>query len=208
MKSKQILCFLILLFTLSALISCRIQTKDLKTAGAEVAALMSEMTQQEGYAALYRLPAAYSETLTEVQNGNHQKMQAVYQLTFSPEKILGTGMDDSSFSPAIADYITASAYVSFSSVGNQNESLDAMAVSAAFSASKTFVGETLTEPVIYLYTFTDGFPIAVTFIPGDDGAIRAVGSFIINRKLVTDSAETIEACFKDIGIPDVHVTKK
>lgn len=62
------------------------------------------------------------------------------------------------------------------------------------------------ENPIYLYTYENGNPVAVTFIAGEDGAVSASGTFVICDALTFESAEDVEAFFEEVEV-EVEVTE-
>lgn len=54
--------------------------------------------------------------------------------------------------------------------------------------------------MIYLYTYENAFPVAVTFTVGEDGSVSASGIFVLYEEFTCGSAEEIEAFFSDLGV--------
>ena len=64
-----------------------------------------------------------------------------------------------------------------------------LAASSICTASKTFVCQELTENAIYLYTYGDGVPAAVSFLRGEDGSVSATASFLLDESFPADDPE-------------------
>jgi hypothetical protein len=48
----------------------------------------------------------------------------------------------------------------------------------------------------------------VTFLPGEDGSVRAVGYFITNESFAAGSAEQIADSFASVGFGGITATEK
>lgn len=51
-----------------------------------------------------------------------------------------------------------------------------LAVSSVLTVSSCFVNSSITEPEVYIYTYTDAYPVIVSFVPGKNGAVSAAAS--------------------------------
>ena len=182
--------------------------QTLSEQGTEVIALMSEMVKNENYAALYNLSNVYAETVNRVREGDYATPSAVYELTVSKDHLPGVSVDPSDFSDDLYAYVVSAATVSFASQINQKGGDSSLAVSSMFAASMSFVNETVKEDTLYLYVFENGCPVMVSFLMGEDSSFRATGYFIINDAFQTDSAESIQASCKELGIEGVKVQKQ
>lgn len=191
-------------FLILSLLSCASSDTTLEKGGEEVIALMCEMTASEEYEKMYGLPADYSDAVTKLRAGDYSKIKAVYELDI-PESFLSDGAD---ISGELGEYVTSAVYLSLASRINQKSGVKPLSVAAAYSAQICFVNTSLNENTVYLYVFENGYPIMVTFMPGKDGAVRAVGYFILSEAFEACSAEEIESCLALLGIGGVKAIKK
>lgn len=83
--------------------------------------------------------------------------------------------------------------------------VDNIAAASMCTAGKTFVYENANEDVIYLYTYDNAVPVAVTFSVGEDHAISASGVFVIYDKFTDGSADEIKSFFRDIIVEVTEV---
>ena len=211
MKRKISIGLLIGILIITIFTSCNGTTKSLVECGEEVISLMAEMIDNENYGALYNLPAAYDETISNLRDGNYSKSSAVYELSIPEDELfesIDTTIDKESFSEDLYKHVCSSAYVSFASRINQKSGVEAMSVSSAFSAQKSFVNKEMDANKVYLYVFENGCPVLMTFVSGEEGAFRAVGYFIINDTFVTDDEHSIIESCKTLGISGVTVEKQ
>ena len=203
---------LVLIFSLSACqrtpdtTNSGSKTGNLADDGMKVISLMNEMLNNDEYGLMVLSNySKYVEIINAVRRGNYSQPTAVYELKMDIRMVIGAGRDG--FSEALDRYVDSMANASVASYINSAESIDGVAVSSLFSANVAFVDESVKEDAMYLYVFEDGYPIFVNFTCGEDGAVRASGSFIMNIQLYPDSADNIEQFFADSGFRDCKVKK-
>ena len=80
-----------------------------------------------------------------------------------------------------------------------------LAAASVCTVGKTFVNENADHDVIYLYTYEDAKPVAVTFLVGENKTVSANGVFVMYDEFLYDSIEEIKAFFSDIEIEVVEV---
>ena len=189
----------ILIFVLLTIASCSNAGRTPEECGGAVAALMADMVMCDDYAELFNLPAAYDETIQKLRSGDYSKPSRIYQLTVPEEKLLGLSISDIS-SDSLEDYLRSSACISLASAINQHSGVEALSVSSAYAAQKTFLCPSVDHNCAYLYTFENGVPIVVFLLPSEDDSVRAIGYFLFNDALETDSAAHIEESITKMGI--------
>lgn len=205
-KFFAVLLACVLLMTLFT--SCNGKSKPLTECGEEVISLMAEMLESEDYKSLYNIPSAYDDQVKRLREGDYSKSIAVYELLVSEEELLGKTIDKDGLSKELYEYICSSAYVSFASHINQLSGVEDMAVSAVFTAQKSYSNKDVDTNRIYLYVFENGCPIAVTFVVDGNDSLRAVGHFIMNDKFITEDENSIKESGEVFGINDVTVKKQ
>ena len=188
--------------------SCNGKTKSLTECGEDVISLMAEMLESEDYKSLYNLPAAYDDQVNRLREGNYSKSIAVYELLISEEELLNKTIDKDGLSKELHEYICSSAYVSFASRINQASGVEAMAISAVFTAQKSYANKGIDTNRIYLFVFENGCPIAVTFLVDGEDSLRAVGHFIMNDEFIAEDDNSIKESCEALGINDVTVKKQ
>ena len=143
MKRKLFTVLLACILLLTLLTSCNGKHKSLTECGEDVISLMAEMLESEEYKSLYNLPAAYDEQINMLREGNYSKSIAVYELLISEEELLDKTINKDELSKELYEYICSSADVSFASRINQTSGVEAMAVSAVFTAQKTYANKNI-----------------------------------------------------------------
>ena len=205
MKKRLIItafiCILLMLFT-----SCSggIGDKLLNDQGKQVVSLMAEMVKSDKYKHIYAI-STYDEVIDRLREGDYSTIASVYELSVPITELLGAYIDNA-LSPELSKHVSGVAYSSFASRLNMASGNNALAASSLFAAQTSFFHLVSNDHKIYLYTFQRGYPIAVTFIAGDD-SYRAFGYFIINDEFKTDSEQAISDSCKALGINGVTATR-
>lgn len=194
---------LILMFSLSA---CgnnegNTETKSLYAQGLEIIQLMSEMTQSEECLNIfYTGNGKVLSIVQDISTGDYTTPKAVYAISTTEIESLATvelnNLDN--VSEGLKSYITQKALGSLVTQINSYSGVEILAATSICTVGKTFVNKDTDEDVIYLYTFDNAVPVAVTFIVGEDNAISASGVFIMNDRFTCDSADEIKSFFSDI----------
>lgn len=194
---------LILMFSLSA---CgknegNIETKSLYTQGLEIVQLMSEMARSEECLDLfYTGNDKVKSVIQDISAGDYTTPKAVYAISTTEIESLSTfelnNLDN--VSEGLKSYITQKALGSLMTQINSYGGVEILAATSICTVGKTFVNEDTNEDVIYLYTFDNAVPVAVTFIVGENNAISASGVFIMNERFNYGSADEIKSFFSDI----------
>ena len=208
MKRRLFAVLLACILLMTLLASCNGTSKSLAECGEDVISLMAEMLESEEYKSLYNLPSEYDDQVNMLREGDYSKSIAVYELLISEEELLDNTIDKDGLSKELYEYICSSAYVSFASRINQTSGVDAMAVSAVFTAQKIYANKDIDTNRVYLFVFEDGCPIAVTFVVDGKDLLRAVGHFIMNDKFIAENENSIKESCEALGINDVTVTKQ
>ena len=208
MRRMGFLCLLLVFLMFGTSCGSNIQGRTLRSCGESLIALMADMVKSEAYADLYDFPNAYADTAAKLREGDYQKPSAVYTLQV-PENaaLLGESIPDGLSAP-LDTYLHDAAFLAFSSRINQMQGVDALSASSMYTAQISFVGDEGIERALYLYTFENGYPIAVHFLPGEDGAVRAVGYFLLHEGLDTADADAIEVSLETIGFPGITADKQ
>ena len=163
--------------------------------GLEIVRLMSEMVQSEEYIDLVTGDTGLKAIVQELADGDYSSPKAVYAISFSDETLLAmTGLDASdSMSEDLKSLILQRTLGSLVTQLNGRSGVEHLAVSGLCTASKTFVNENADGNVIYLYTFDNAVPIAVTFTAGENKAVSASGVFVLYDMFPCGSADEIKS---------------
>lgn len=185
------------------------QEKSLYTQGLEVIALMDEMVKNESYIGAYSTSEEIFAITKELAGNDYSCPAAVYALSF-PDEALSSLAELSELENASAE-LNRSLKAKLSSALitqiNARSGVSALAAAAICTSGKTFVNHEADGNVTYLYTYRDAAPVAITFIPGEDFAVSATGSFILSDSFSYGSAEEIRSFFGEAMVDVELITE-
>ena len=205
-KRFLILPILMLTFTL-ALSSCAVRASSLTDRGQRVISLMDEMIKSEEYSKAYVSISGTEDLIEDLRFADRSEPTAVYELSVSLENLLPASVDVDKMSATLADYLRGATYVSFASKLQDKDSYYNIAVSSIYTAQITFSDSSVKDEVVYLYVFEEGYPIIVSFVPGEDGAVRAIGQLLLIDDFATDDEKTVENSCALSGVFGVEAKK-
>lgn len=183
------------------------KTKSLYTQGLEVIQLMHEMTQSEEYIDLCTGSSEIKAIIQNISAGDYTAPKAVYAISATDENLAAMAglhnLDNPSkgLKTCLAERILGALMAQINGMGGA----DNIAAANICVAGKTFVNENANENVIYLYTYDNAVPVAVTFSVGEAHAIDAGGVFVIYDKFTYGSADEIKSFFSDITVEVTEV---
>ena len=177
------------------------ETKSLYTQGLEVIQMMSEMTRTEEYVDILIGDSNIKTVIQDISTGDYSAPKAVYAITVSDENLATMAELDNfgNVSKELKNLMEKRIFSSLISQINSRSGSEKLAAASLCTAGKTFVNENATNNVIYLYTYENANPVAVTFTVGEDGAVSANGVFVLYDEFTCDSADEIKAFFNDIA---------
>lgn len=197
--AKKILSvILILLLTLTACGTADAPEKSLYEQGLEVIVLMDEMIHSEGYVDIYTGSEVIQEIIHTLAKGDYAAPKAVYAISL-PAGGLPTEIPKDA-SDALRNTIQHRMVSAVVTQINAMSGAETLAAASVCTAGKTFVSTELTEDLIYLYTYNNAHPIAVTFTSGEDSTVTASGMFLLHEDFPRDSAEEMEAFLSELSV--------
>lgn len=173
------------------------KTKSLYEQGLEVVSLMSEMTQSEEYIDLFIGNSDLNSVIQNISTGDYTTPKAVYAISVTDENLaaLAELFGVENISEELESYLTDRIFATLMTQINSRSGVENLAAASACTAQKTFVNESADKNVIYLYTYDEAVPVAVTFIVGEDSSVSASGVFVMYDEFACGSADEIESCF-------------
>ncbi|MDE5866049.1 MAG: hypothetical protein K2H31_05560 [Lachnospiraceae bacterium] len=201
--SKTLVCIVVLVLMLS-LSACgnngsNTESKSLYAQGLEIIQTMVEMTRTEGYVDLLTGSNEIKSVIQNIGDGDYTTPKAVYAISATDENFITmfmkmAGLNNlDNVSDELKSYITQKAIGSLMTQVNGMSGVENLAASSVCTVGKTFVNENVNENVIYLYTYDNAAPVAVTFIVGEDHAISASGVFVLYDGFSCGSADEIKS---------------
>ena len=194
------------LMLLVLLCSCGTQSsskKSLREHGMEVISLMEEMVKSDDYGKLF-LSSGDLETIREkLAAGDYASPENVYEISIPSIQEVFSYMGEDEALTALPDslkkYLNTKSASALLNQVNSQQGVAPLAVASVYAAGKTFVAGDQKENIVYLYTFRNGYPIAVSFIAGEDDTMTAYGLFLINESLQNASMEQLDSIFGDLN---------
>lgn len=182
--------------------------KSLYEHGLEIISEMDEKAESKEFIDLYSIKGEDTDMIMSAGKANYATPTEVYKITVSDELIFkfgGKSDNADSLSDTMKKFLKAKANVSLISQINTMEKTTAFAAAAICATEKIFVSDELKENAIYLYTYENATPVAISFTKWDDNAVQAIGYFIFNEKFPTDTEQSIENFFTEI-YPNNYIT--
>ena len=179
--------------------------KSLYDRGLEVIDLMAEMVHSDTYVDKVVGNGRIKELIKSVGEGSYDEPAEVYAVSQDDESfdilMEMAGMDDS-MSEELKSFLTHRGITAIISSANtlDGEGVEPLAAANICTAEKIFADDSISEDIIYIYTFENGYPAAVAFRTGEDNAVAATGTFIISDDFAYGSEDEIEASFEKIGV--------
>lgn len=189
---------------------CEETTKSLYAQGMELVQLMSEMTRSEEYVGLFTGNSEIRSKIEAISTGDFTTPKAVYALSIPSEELAQlVGLDDlNGISEGLQAFLMRRTLTALVTQLNGLDGAETLAAASLCTIEKSFVDESIHDHVIYLYTFDQAVPVAVTFTVGEDQTVCANGMFILHDGFSYSSAEQIQSIFSDISMEITLVSEE
>lgn len=153
--------------------------------GMEIVGSMAEQAKSEEYISFFSGDKSVAEKAAEVGRGDYSEPKSVYKLTISQEDMANVinlfEMEISQELPeSLREDMAERVANAVASLLNSQGGVVTLATSSVIKADACFVCEGITEATFCIFTFQDAYPIMVTYTPGKDGAVYAVGTLLLN----------------------------
>lgn len=210
---KKAFAFVLVLVIILGLAACGAvkevqESKSLYAHGLDVVSMLSEMTRSESFIGIYTANSEIKDIILALGEHPYDTPAAVYAITIPEDVLMGmaelSNLGDAS--EELKSYLTQRVMASLMSQINAMSGVENLAASSVCTVGKTFVSESTTENVIYIYAYEDTAPVAVTFTLGEDHTVSASGTFIFYDGFTYGSAEEIQGVFSDIAVNVTEVT--
>ena len=210
---KKAFVFVLVLVIILGLAACGAvkevqESKSLYAHGLDVVSMLSEMTRSESFIGIYTANSEIKDIILALGEHPYDTPAAVYAITIPEDVLMGmaelSNLGDAS--EELKSYLTQRVMASLMSQINAMSGVENLAASSVCTVGKTFVSESATENVIYIYAYEDTAPVAVTFTLGEDHTVSASGTFIFYDGFTCGSVEEIQGVFSDIAVNVTEVT--
>lgn len=181
---------------------------SLYSAGLEVVEIMSELARSEAYINACTGDGAVKSVIQRFAGGDYSAPKAVYAVSVSDKDLAAmAGVVTFNASEKLKTFIRKRFFGALMTQIDGMSGARALAAASLCVVSKTFVDENAGDDAIYLYTYDDAVPIAVTFTTGDDKSVSAAGVFVVSDRFQCGSADEIKASFKALTNLAAEVTE-
>lgn len=212
MRNKKWMGLLLVLAMTLGLVACGSEAKEedkrdeksqktLYEHGEDIIDLMVEATRNETYMEIYTTSEEMMEILIEIGEGDFEEPDKVLAMTGDADvfaDLLGlNGIEG--LSRNLEKNLNNRMFGAMVNQLNSRAGSMYLAAASISAMGKTFVDEDVDDNVIYFYIYEDATPIAVTFIPGEDGAVSAGGCFIMVEDVNTE-LEDMEEFLEELGM--------
>lgn len=214
MRNKKWICLLLTFIMVLSLVACGKKRaeeevtgqenepqKTLYEHGLDIIDLMVEATRDENYIYIYSASKEIQEILQEIGEGDFEKPDKVFAVTGDAEVLENlVGFEKAEgMSDALKKNLQSRMFSALTNRLNGMAGVESLAAVSVCAMGKTFVDETLENNVMYVYVYENGTPVAVTFIPGEDGAVSAGGCFVM-YELLFEETEELEEIWEGFGV--------
>ena len=175
---------------------------SLEVRGMQIVSMLDEIAKSEDYLSIYSSDPELLEIIDTFAAGDYSSPKTIYRLTLSEESVKSLCGTDvlTSLSPELQTFLEGRVQASILNIANARGGSTALAATSICTAGKTFISDEITADTIYLYTFENAVPVAVSFIVGENHTISASGTFLLTEDLNTDSPESIREFFSEIDL--------
>ena len=199
--------FSVVLFILCAILvfsACeKTEYPTFEEKGMELVDIIEEMINSEEYLEVYGVrDEDVLGLIKDAAEGDYSEAEHIYELKF--DNLADDMVDNYNKLPrSLKDMMKNRAYGAYISSLNSVVGSTPLVAASMTTASSVFATDK-DENTIYIYTFEEGFPIAVTFVVNDEGICSASGTFLFGADNYDfSSAKKLEKSLDD----DVKVEK-
>lgn len=204
-KILSVLAIIVLAVFVLSLAACsdskeHAESKSLYAQGLEVVQMMSEMTRSEEYINIHTGDSAIKTIIQNIGTGEYSSPKAVYAISIADEQLVAMAELSSleNASDELQTFLMQRILGSLMTQINGMSGVENLAASSVCTVGKTFVDENAEGNVIYLYTYDNATPVAVTFTVGENHAVSANGVFVMYDEFTCGSVDQIKSFFSDI----------
>ena len=163
----------------------------------QIVSMLEEIAESEEYLSIYSADPELLDIIDTFAEGDHSDPKTIYRLTLSEETVKSLCGTDvlTSLSPKLQDFLEGRVQASIINIANARGGSTVLAATSICTVGRTFASDEITADTIYLYTFENAVPVAVSFTVGEGNTVSASGTFLIAEELNTGSPESIKEFF-------------
>lgn len=181
--------------------------KTLMEQGLSLIDLMLEKASCDAYIEMF-LSDSFNvkENAKKIKDGDYSKPTAVYRLVKDSSSSVIQFMADmvdydlSVLTPRIREEMEGQVFLSFASLWNSRNGVNDMALTSMLASGSIFDSDELKEDCIYIYTYKDAYPVAVSFKRGEGKACSAAALFIMDKDFPNSLIQMFEEFNKEFNM--------
>lgn len=199
---KKLLTAVLASFLLTSCGVTESELPSLEVRGMQIVSMLEEIAESEEYLSIYSADPELLDIIDTFAEGDHSDPKTIYRLTLSEETVKSLCGTDvlTSLSPKLQDFLEGRVQASIINIANARGGSTALAATSICTVGRTFASDEITADTIYLYTFENAVPVAVSFTVGEGNTVSASGTFLIAEELNTGSPESIKEFFSEIDL--------
>lgn len=181
------------------------QTNYIYDQGLEIVTLLEELVHSDEYIYAFSSSEDILNIIKEIRNGDYSNPQTVYRITLDLDNVLKANemLNMEQSSEALISNMKSRVLNSIITGINSRSGVTVLAATSVCTIGKTFVCPEIHEEMIYLYTYSDASPVAVTFTLGEDHTVNANGNFLLYDDL---SAGSVQELLEYFGAYSVEIS--
>ena len=213
MKMKHLTAVLVMAFVITCVSASAAEQpseegavqQSLYDQGLDLVSLVSEMASSDAYLSVYTTVDEVAYIAHSIREMDYSSPAAVFAVQMDVQGLIremASGMIDQ-LSDKLADYLVKRTCTAIPSFLNGQLGSAQIAAASIITAGKTFMLEGLSDSMLYLYVFKNGYPVMVSFVPGEDGAVSASAFFVLDERYSATDPMEVENLLQEIGIQAV-----
>lgn len=167
--------------------------KSIYEHGMDIVSMLAELTNSNEYVQAFSGSEEILNVIKDIGAGDYTAPQTVYRITLDMDNVLKTNemLDLDHASEALITNLKNRVLASIITGINSRGGVTNLAATSVCTTGKTFVSNEIHEEMIYLYTYSDAVPVAVSFTLGEDNTVSASGSFLLYDEIPAGSVQEL-----------------
>ena len=170
----------------------KVKEKTLIEHGLSLASLMKEKASSKAYLSLFSSESdALLDKTREISAGDVSKPTAVYRITgeasaFLQEFVPVLEFNPADISPSVRKEMEHKFFQMIANIWTAGESRDTYGIAAAslLAATTAFDSDELSESCLYVFTFEEAYPVAVSFEKYEGHAVIASATYVLDKDFI------------------------
>lgn len=181
---------------------------ELKDKGTELICKVDELAECEEYTKLYTASAEVSDIINGIGADDYDSPQSVFIIEDLDKTVLDIMAPEINLPDKIAKMLRGRFVSALPSQITAMNGVSSIAATSILSYGESFIYDGISSPVVYLYTYVNGYSFMVSFIPNDENIVTANVSCVINDELSKcASVEDVMGFFRSaLNYEDVSVS--